>query len=557
MTQYDRYIQDVMSDRIVVGEFVKLAVERHINDLDNAKDRGLYFDRKEADRRVAFLKMHRHTKGELANKPFDVQDNQAFFMACLFGWKKDNGYRRFTSAYHSMARKGGKTELNAAAANSVLLLDGEHGAEIYCTATKLPQASITFRTMKMLLRKMVNDNPSWRTKIKFNQYRVVYHDCDSIVEALAADSGKLDGLNPACLIADERHAWKTNELYSVLVTGMGARMQPLALTTTTAGFNRNGPCFAARKVGIDILRGIKQDDSYFFIDYTLDEDDDWNDESVWCKPNPNIGKAPYWWWMRQQYREAKNHGLAEEIQFKTKNLNVWTTTSSTFIQDDVWMESGSNFDPDMLIGRNFYGGLDLSSTSDLTAWVLLFPPTESDPVFRILWRFYCPQDRIDRKEKSEGVNYKQWVKDGYVRATPGNTIDYSYIKRDILDDCRKYRLIEASSDPWNAKDLLPFFIDRGLNFFEINQGPANLSAGTKRLEKLVLEKKLDHGNNPVARWMMSNVLLKTDADGNIKIDKAKSADKVDGPAALVFAITSDINDHDTGSVYETRGAIII
>lgn len=559
MTVWNQYVIDVLDGKIPVGLPVKLAVTRHVHDLKTGKDRGLYFDEEAAGRAIEFVKLLRHTKGALARSRFNLQPFQAFLIASVFGWKKVvNGKRRFKKVYFEVSRKNGKSETAAALANLCLIADGEAGAEVYTAATKRDQAKITFDIAKSMCTMLRNDSPSAKKMIGIHKYNVHVESTNSKLEPLSADSDKLDGLNPHCAIIDEYHAHKDSDLLEVLETGMGSREQPLLIITTTAGFNINGPCYQFRKVCMDVLKGVKNDDTLFPLIYTLDEDDDWNDKNVWIKSNPNIGNTPYWDYMEEQHLKAANEGATKEVQVKTKNFNIWVPSFSTWIKDADWVATGTDFDVKALKGRDCYGGLDLASTRDLSSLALFFPPVKPGDSFQLVVKTWCPGDNAKTRSREDGVPYLQWAKDGHVTLTDGNVTDYNHIKSDMLDLVEQYNIKSVAYDRWNSSQLVIDLQEEGFNMEQFGQGFATMSAPTKQFEKMILSKEIDHGNNPVLRWAIGNVALKIDAAENIKVDKGKSNDRVDPVVASIMALGEWMDKgREEDSPYNERGILYV
>ena len=536
MTLYDEYIEDVTSGKVVVCKWVRLAIERHISDLKKSKKKSYpyYFNRDEADKMIGFIKMLRHTQGKWAKKLFDLRPEQAFIAASIFGWlKKSNHKRRFTKSYNEVARKWGKTEFMSTFAKKGLLADGEFGAEIYSAATKRDQAKILFDRAKVMGKFLKQDSEYINDVLGIHKYNIHVLSTESKMEPLSSDSEKQDGLNPHMALIDEYHAHKSDELIKVIETGMGAREQPLLCIITTAGFNLQGPCYQFRKVCCDILEGKKQDETTFAIIFTLDEDDDWEDETNWIKANPAIGSTPSWDYMRSMYRKAKNEGAVAEVQFKTKNLNIWTGTHATWIEDDTWMKCKIEM-PDLL-GRECYGGLDLASVRDLAALTLTFPETETEPHYQ-LYFFWCPEDGAEKRSKQDGVPYLDWINAGYINATPGNVTDYRHIKADILALAESYNLKAINYDRWNSSQIVQELIEEGAEMIPFGQGYKDMSQPTKDLERVARSGALAHDGNPVMRWMMGNVALQIDPAENVKIDKKNSSEKVDGPVSAVMSL---------------------
>ncbi len=545
-----QFIDDVISGKLQVGTLARLAVNRHLSDLKN-KDWEFYYDEQMAKRAFGFISALRHTKGEFAGQRFMLQPFQEFFIKVLFGWQRKEGGRRFRKAYLEIARKNGKTELAAAIAVYCFLCDNETGAEVYTAATTRDQARIAFETAKVLLKSLKQDSNAFNRIVNVLKYNFNVPSTNSKMEAVSADADTLDGLNPHCAIIDEYHAHKTSDVLEVLETGMGSRTQPLLLITTTAGFNRESPCYQFRKVMVDILENRKVDNSVFALLFCLDEDDDWQDKKNWTKSNPNLGITPYMSYMEDQYQKALNEGAAKQIQFMTKNLNLWTTTESVWISHSIIEQTRLFIDDDTLHNKKCFAGLDLASTRDIAALVLCFPVQEGIDNVYIKSYYFCPEDNVKERSLADGVPYLQWSKDGNLIMTDGNVTDYDYIKAKVIELTAKYKIECIAFDRWNASQLVIQLTNDGANMKPFGQGFISMSAPTKEIEKMFLSKSINHDGNPVFEWMMSNVLLRFDPAGNVKIDKAKSTEKVDGPVAMVMAY-AQIMVEDKPTIYTSN-----
>jgi len=545
-----KFIEDVVSGRLHIGNYARLAVERHLKDLQ-VNDWEYYYSEEKATRAFSFISALRHTKGEFAGQRFNIQPFQEFFIKVLFGWQKKTGGRRFRKAYLEIARKNGKTELAAAIAVYCFLLDNETGAEVYTAATTRDQARIAFDTAKVFLKNLKNDSKTFNKLVNVLKYNCNVPTTNTKFESVSADADTLDGLNPHCAIIDEYHAHKTSDVLEVMETGMGSRTQPLLLITTTAGFNRESPCYMYRKVMIDILEKRKIDESVFPLLFCLDEGDDWQDKKNWTKSNPNLGVTPYMDYMDNQYQKALNEGAAKQIQFMTKNLNVWTSTSSVWISQSYIDATRLFIDDATLYNKKCFAGLDLASTRDICALVLCFPVQEGLSKPHIKSYYFCPEDNVRERSLSDGVPYLQWQQDGHLIMTDGNVTDYDYIKNKVIEITAKYKIECICFDRWNASQLVIQLTNDGANMKPFGQGFISMSAPTKEVEKLFLSHEITHDGNPVLEWMMSNVILRLDPAGNIKIDKAKSTEKVDGAVAMVMAY-AQIMQGDRPTIYESK-----
>ena len=546
----DKYINDVQSDNIVVCKYVKQAVERHLKDLQRDD---IYFDEESATKFLKFSSLCRYTKGELAKlkKKIEFTPQQVFRYWLLFGWKKLDGNRRFRKVYFEVARKNGKSEEAAVVCAYLLLYDKEYGAEVYTAATKHEQARIVFDAAKEMIRKMREDSNKVKQLTLIGVLNVSVLETNSKLEPLSSRSEKQDGLNPHGAIVDEYHAHQTSDLLEVIQTGMGSRSQPLLFIITTAGFEKQYPCYSEeRATAIDVLNGLKVDDSLMTVIYTLDEGDDWKDENNWVKANPNIGITPTWDFMRQQFQQAINQGVTKEVQFKTKNLNVWTDSSMAWINNETWMACSGEI-PD-LKGMECYGGLDLAAVSDMNAYVLLFPHNEK---FYIKPFFWLPRGTIEAK--GDHIDYRRWVNEGLIKVIDGDVIDQRIILNDIFEIHKQYNVKSFAFDRFMAfNGLIQGLNDEGINGLEFGQGFKSMSEPTKDFEVLIKSKKLIHDGNGVLAWQMSNVELELDPADNVKPSKKKSRNKIDGIVASIMALGcyhALNSEKQAVSIYETRG----
>lgn len=552
----EKYIKEAKSDKIVVCEFVKLAIKRHE---DKLKRKDIWFNEDAANKFLKFVSLCKYTKGELAKEGRNIEftPQQVFRYWCLFGWYKGD-YRLYRKVYFEVARKNGKSEEAAVVCAYMLLYDKEFGADVFTVATGMNQARIVFDAAKEMIRKLSQDSAKVKELVKIGQYNVAVLKTNSKLEPLAANSDKQDGSSPHFATIDEYHAHPNSDLLEVIQTGMGTRKQPMLFIITTAGFEKQFPCYSEeRKLAIDVLKGIKEDDRLFTVIFTLDEEDDWKDSKNWIKANPNIGITPTWEFMETQFNQAMNQGVSKEVQFKTKNLNVWTDSSMAWISDDKWKKCGDKL-PN-LKGRTCYGGLDLASTKDLNAFVLVFPPEkEGEKVWIKAW-FWLPSETIQNKK--EIANYPQWERDGLIKSAGVAVTNQRQITTDIVEQISKdYDIKAFAFDRYLAfNGVIQDLTDSGLEGFEFGQGYKSMSDPTKELERLVLSGKVGHGNNPILRWNCSNIEISMNEAGDIKMDKKKSREKIDGMVALVMALGcwKALNGDDTGSVYDNRGIIIL
>lgn len=545
------YAEQVRSGEILVCEYVRLAVERYYADLDRALDMGRYFDKKAAMRAIHFIEKLKHTKGEWAGQRFRLEPWQQFVLWNIFGWKNADGTRRFRYAYIEIARKNGKTALSAGIGLYMLFADGESRPEVYSAATVKDQAKICFSDAVEIVK--ATDLKNYLTPYRNS---IVYElKGGTMKPPLSSDYGTHDGLNPSCGIIDEFHAHKDSGMFDVIKSAFGARRQPLMFIITTAGFDKSGVCYAYRENVIKVLRGVNEDDSLFGIIYTLDDKSEWDDPKMWIKANPNLGVSLSADYLADQVKDAKNRPEAVR-NVMTKNVDLWVDAERTWILDDVWQKCIGTTDPADLKSCACWGGLDLSNVSDITAYVLLFHENDR---FQLLPHFWIPEEKMLEKVRKENINYDKWVAEGYVTVTPGNVIDYDFVKADILRIVADYDLRTSAYDRWNASQTIIDLQNEGMECNPFGQGYGSTSAPTKEFEKLVLTGKIEHFGNPVLRWMLASTLVKTDPAGNIKPDKEKSTQKIDGIVAAIMALGEWMTAQadDESNPYENRGLLTL
>ena len=544
----EQYAQQVFNGEVLVCEYVTLAIKRYYNDLENALDKGWYFDRKAAQRAISFIEKLKHTKGKWAGQRFKLEPWQQFILWNIFGWMKADGTRRFRYVYVEIARKNGKTALSAGIGLYMLFADGEARPEVYSAATVKDQARICFSDAVEIVKK---------TDLKnyLSPYRnsIVYELKGGTMKPLSSDYGTHDGLNPSCGIIDEFHAHKDSGMFDVIKSAFGARRQPLMFIITTAGFNKNGACYAYRSNVIKVLQGINEDDSLFGIIYTLDSKEEWDNPKMWIKSNPNLGVSVFPEYLSDQVNDAKNRPEAVR-NVMTKNVNLWVDAEKTWILDDMWQKCIGSTERESLRGCQCWGGLDLSNVSDITAFVLLFHENER---FQLLPFFWIPEEKMLEKIRKENINYDKWVSQGYVKVTAGNVLDYDFVKADILQIVEEFDFQSTAYDRWNASQTIIDLQNEGMECSPFGQGYGSMGAPTKEFEKIVLTQKLEHFGNPVLRWMMSSTVVKTDPAGNIKPDKEKSVQKIDGIVASIMALGEwmTAQSEEDNNPYNQRGML--
>ena len=553
-----QYIRDVLDGTIPACKWVKLACQRHLDDLVNGPERGLYFDPVAGQLVINFFGLLKHSKGEWAGTPIHLEPWQQFMVWVLFGWKRESdGLRRFRTAYLEVSRKNGKTTIAAGIGLYLFVADREPGAEVYTAATKRDQAKIAHSEAT----RMVKSSPALRKRITIFKDNLHIAETASKFEPLGRDSDSMDGLNVHGALIDELHAHKTPDVVDVLDTATGARRQPLTFEITTAGVDRQSICYQHHEYTEKVLEGSVADDSWFGMIFTLDPLDaetgefDWENEAEWIKANPNLDVSKKRDDLRRKAEKAKEMP-ASLNSFLRKELDIWTQATTRWTNWFHWEQCGGNVDVNGLMGRTCYGGLDLSSTTDISAFILDFPPVVADDHHQVLCRFFIPEETMHERSHRDRVPYETWVRQGYITATPGNVIDYDWIIAQIDQDMTQFDLKEIAFDRWGAAKIQTELMDRGGEDFMIQfgQGFVSMSPPMKELEKLILSHKIEHGNNPVLNWMAGNLVSREDSAGNIKPDKEKSIEKIDGMVALIMALDRATRLGGTQeSVYKSRG----
>ena len=515
------------------------------------------FDANKANRVKRFIECLKHTKGEFHGKPFTLLPWQEKIISDVFGTVRDDDptMRQYTTAYIEITKKQGKSELGAAIALNMLVNDDEWKAEVYSCASDRQQAAIVFD----VACDMVRQSPALSKRIKIvpSTKRMVYVPTGSIYQVLSSEVATKHGLNVSACIFDELHTQPTRALYDVMTQGSGdARRQPLWFFLTTAGTDRTSICWEVHQKALDLLEGRKKDDRFYPVIYGLAESEDWHKEENWYKANPSLGYTITIDKVRDAYHKALETP-ADENMFRQLRLNQWTAQSVRWMPMDKWDECGGYVSEYDLEGRACYGGLDLSSTSDLTTLVLVFPPLDDSEPYIILPFFWLPDETLALRVRRDHVMYDVWEKQGFLKTTEGNVVHYGFIEKFIVELGERFNIREIGYDRWNASMMVQALEEDGFNMIPFGQGFRDMSAPTKELMRLVLEHRINHGGHPVLRWNMDNAFVRTDPAGNIKIDKEKSTEKVDGAVAMVMALDRAMKNQNNGSVYDTRGLLVL
>ena len=523
---YIQYPVDVISGNVIAGKHIKKACERFFSLMDD--DRYMFLEEK-VDKVIRLYHHLRHFKGRHSGKPFVLEPWQEWIIASIYGfYNKSDGSRLTQTVYIEVARKNGKTALAAGIGLNALINDDEDGAEVYFAANSKDQVKISAWPLCSNFAKAFDPKEKY---LKVYRDTINFDKTISWLKVLAADSTKLDGPNPSTFILDEYHAAKSNSLKAVLESGQGTRDNPLEIIITTAGFDKLGPCYELRTTATEILNGLKEDDSFFMAIYSLDENDYWKDEANWIKSNPNMDVTVKSSYLRKEVRKAMNTP-SDEVNVKTKNLNMWCDSSDVWIPDDYILACSRKVDlADFTTNDDCFAGIDLSSTSDLTC-VSFMIPKDGKLYFKTL--YYLPEEALETKKNKE--QYSEWVRLGFLKLTPGNVVDYDYILDDILSVDKRLYIVKVGYDSWNATQFVINATDKGLPMEPVSQSIGNFNRPTKEMERVILSGNVVIDNNPITRFCFRNVVMKLDHNGNTKPSKEYRDKKIDGVISMIEAM---------------------
>ena len=516
-----------------------------------------HYSKKAADYAVNFIECLSHTKGTWAGKQFELIDWQERIIRDLFGVIKPNGYRQFNTAYIEIPKKNGKSELAAAVALLLTCGDGEERAEVYGCAADRQQASIVFEVAADMVR--MCPALSKRVKILASQKRIIYTPTNSFYQVLSAEAYSKHGFNIHGVVFDELHTQPNRKLFDVMTKGSGdARMQPLYFLITTAGTDTHSICYEQHQKAKDILEGRKHDPTFYPVIYGAEDDEDWTDPEVWKKANPSLGETIGMDKVVTACNSAKENP-GEENSFRQLRLNQWVKQSIRWMPMQKWDLCNFSVSEKQLEGRVCYGGLDLSSTTDITAFVLVFPPVDEEDKYSILPYFWLPEETLDLRVRRDHVPYDIWQRQGFLMTTEGNVVHYGFIENFIDELGQRFYIKEIAFDRWGAVQMSQNLEGLGFTMVQFGQGYKDMSPPTKELMRLVLNQQIAHGGHPVLRWMMDNIFIKTDPAGNIKPDKEKSTEKIDGAVATIMALDRAIRcgAETAESIYDERDLFVI
>jgi len=570
-----QYAEDVVAGKVVANRLIRLACKRHLHDLEEGAKRGLVFDPVSANDALDFfptcLKFY---EGEFDGKKFELLPFQKFIVGSLFGWKSEDGSRRFRTAYIELGKGNGKTPVAAGVGLYGLVADNESGCEIYSAATTREQAGILFRDA----RAFVDGSPALMRRLTVDKGNIAYQAKNSFFRPVSSEHRGLDGKRPHIALVDELHEHPNAMVVDKMRAGTKGRKQALIFEITNSGFDRHTVCYQHHEYSEKILDGVIENDAWFAFIAGLDvcekcgaegrtipvdgcpDCDDWQDEKTWIKANPGLGVIIPAKYLREQVAEATEMPSKENI-VKRLNFCIWTESVTKWLSMEKWKACAMPVNEEVLKGHTCYGGLDLSTVSDVTAWVKVFPPRVTGERYEILCRFFLPEGNMRERVRKDKVPYDVWARQGFITLTPGNIIDYAFILDAIRKDAEEYDIVELAFDRWGSQKITTDLQDIGFelegkkSLVQFGQGFASMAAPTKELEKMVGAGEIAHGGNPVLTWMVSNTVVRTDPAGNQKPDKEKSTERIDGVVALIMAIGRATRHVDNSSVYETRGIL--
>lgn len=522
--KYIQYAEDVLSGKIVTGHYIKLAAERFFRLM---YDERYEFREDKVEQVCGFISIIHHYTGKHAGKPFVLEAWQEWIVASMYGfYLRGTNERLVQSAYIEMARKQGKSAFASALCLYHLIADGEMNAEVYMAANSKDQAKVSFN-MASNFSKMLDPGKEF-----LDPYRdtIKYERTLSFLKVLAADSSKLDGPNASMYLIDEYHAAKNSGVKDVLQSSQGMRENPMAVIITTAGFDRLGVCYQYREMCTEVVSGLKEDDTLFIAIYCLDKEDDWKDEAVWVKSNPNLGVTVQTKYLKTQVRKAINTP-SDEVGIKTKNLNIWCDAEKTWIKDDYILSASANVNLEEYNGLDCFIGVDLSSTSDLTSFSVMIPTTE-----KMVWKtfYFLPEAALTEKRFKE--LYGEWARQGALYITPGNVVDYDFILNKIMEIGQILNIVTIGYDSWNATQFVINCTEKGLPMEPYSQSIGNFNKPTKELERLLLSGVAVIDNNIITRHCFRNVIMARDKNGNTKPSKQYEEKKIDGVIAMIEAL---------------------
>jgi phage terminase large subunit-like protein len=557
-----KYALDVKNNNIITGPWIKLAVERFFEWLNDTSDSGYYLDHDDAMRYIDFFpKLLNHTKGKLAGKPFELAPFQQFGLYNIFGWKNKKHLRRINKVYDSRAKKNGKTAEMAGIGLEMLCIDGEISSEVYIGATKKEQSKLCFNQAVDFINHSVANRLMSQLGFKVLTNKIIHIETNSIMIPLDRDSKTQDGINSHFGIIDEYHAHPSDSLKQNIESSSIQREQPILYHITTKGEDHGGPCKRYEDVCKDILNGIKKDDHTFIMIHEMDHGDDWENENNWIKSNPLLGQGLDIDKMRVEFISAKNQP-SKAPQFKTKNLNMWVDALEVRVPDEIWMANKDKIKIDNFLKYGCAGGMDLSSRIDLSSYVIVSNPDPNGFIDVLPFNF-CPKDTVISRSKEDRVPYDYWqnvnlsdyiefedkasqekykyiLKEKILTATPGNQIDYKYIKKIILQTFWLHGLKCIDFDKYKSTELVQALIEQEVVMNVFPQTINYYSYPTQEFERLAFLGKIRHGGHPIMRWCLGRVKAFVNVNEDMRYVKNDPKSRVDPIQATVMAIAGNL-----------------
>lgn len=557
MKLWESYIKDVQSGKRNAGKLEKLTVDRF---LSVCKKKQYYFDVEAVEEKLHIISQFRHTKGKFKGVRFNPLPWQIFYWAWIFGLKyREDDYRVVRESLLCMSKKGGKSEMAGATGVVMTYFDGQPSAECYSAANSTDQALYSWNAAKMIVKQLMKDEEEFAEAVKiydsFNNRTIMDLDSDSFFKAISAETRTLDGVNPHFAVVDEYHEARDDSIPKNLKSGMVGLDQPLLMYVTTRGFIFQGELKKLENKHVGLLRNRFTDDSAMSMIFSFDSEDEekikkyWGkpvgkiDKSFWEKSNPGLGIAPTLKGLETMYTDAINEGLSAQVNVMVKNFNMWVRQSKTWLSIENWNKCRKDsVDLESLKGRKCYGAYDLSTKWDLTAKGLLFPPLTAGEDFKFVAKYYCPEDGIKFRSKRDKVPYVEWSNEGLLTATPGNVIDYDFIREDILEDCASFEVVNWQYDPFHATEVSTKLAANGAKVEAFKQTVVNYNEPIMKLEELILKHRLNKGPDPILDWMFENIAINKNRSGLVMFDKDKSQEKIDGMVVLAMCVGGYLDD---------------
>ena len=546
------YVESVLSGKRLACKWVKLACQRQVNDLARWKDDGPFVWNEDEARRVCrFIELLTHTKGELAGQRIHLEPWQVFILTTVFGWRRrEDGGRRYRRVYIEVSRGNGKSCLSSGVALYCLVADREPGAEVYSFATTRDQAKIVFGDAKRMAELNLPLRKRFGLEVLANSLYVP--STGSNFQAKSAEGSTLDGLSTHLAVVDELHAHKTRAVYDVVETSLGKRRSSLLWCITTAGFDSSGICYEVRSMSTQVLEGHAHDDTQFAVIYTADADDDWTSMQALEKANPNWGISVRPEMILSLLEKAK--ALPSAVaNFKTKHLDIWCSAAQAWMDMDAWKRcEDTTLRLEDFEGEDCIIGLDLGSKNDMTAKIRVFPQERADgrKCYAIFSDFYLPERAV---EVSANASYGGWSEEGLLHVTPGAMTELNLVEQDIREDLSRFNVLQIVYDPWQATQMATSLSEADAPMLECRMTTQNLSDPMKSLEALVLDGRIRHDGNPIMTWMMGNVVARVDANDNVFPRKERYEQKIDGPVALIMAMSAAQADIEDDSMSDLSG----